>query len=42
MVADIEDKITASGWTIAKEQLFDTETELLRPDLVIKTPGKGG
>lgn len=40
MVQKIEDKAKENGWTVAREQLFETDNQPLRPDLVIKTPGK--
>lgn len=33
----IHSKAAEAGWTVAREQLFDTDVDPLRPDLVIKT-----
>lgn len=36
----IQQHAEATGWTTAREQLFEGEDRPLRPDLVVKTPGK--
>lgn len=40
VVDKIEEKAREGGFVVAREQLFDAGAYPLRPDLVIKTPGK--
>lgn len=44
MIDDIVDRVQRCAeelqWVVAREQLFKGEDRPLRPDLVIKTPGK--